>query len=36
MAKVKDQDYKKWAREIASGGAVVFFWGWLFSWRYRV
>ncbi len=25
MAKVKDQDYKKWAREIASGGAVVFF-----------
>ncbi|GAA8839936.1 hypothetical protein HpRN165_07340 [Helicobacter pylori] len=25
MAKVKDQDYKKWARDIASGGAVVFF-----------
>ncbi len=25
MDKVKDQDYKKWAREIASGGAVVFF-----------
>ncbi|GAA7738134.1 hypothetical protein HpCOL152_05060 [Helicobacter pylori] len=25
MAKIKDQDYEKWAREIASGGAVVFF-----------
>ncbi len=25
MIEVKDQDYKKWAREIASGGAVVFF-----------
>ncbi|AFI01516.1 hypothetical protein HPSH112_06635 [Helicobacter pylori Shi112] len=25
MNKVTDQDYKKWAREIASGGAVVFF-----------
>ncbi|GAA7239103.1 hypothetical protein BD0080_05890 [Helicobacter pylori] len=25
MAKVKDQDYKKWAREIARGSAVVFF-----------
>ncbi|GHQ36106.1 hypothetical protein VN1258_09240 [Helicobacter pylori] len=25
MNKVTDQDYKKWARDIASGGAVVFF-----------
>ncbi len=25
MNKVTDQDYKKWAREIASQGAVVFF-----------
>ncbi len=25
MNKVTDQDYKKWAREIESGGAVVFF-----------
>ncbi|EPZ73726.1 SIR2 family protein [Helicobacter pylori] len=25
MTKVKDQDYEMWAREIASGGAVVFF-----------
>ncbi|GAA7390055.1 hypothetical protein MM0346_05450 [Helicobacter pylori] len=25
MAKIKDQDYEMWAREIARGSAVVFF-----------